>query len=98
MCCFITALLMAGPRAGFLVYWLIVPLQVQRAFDQFNFPLIVGIAGLIFAPFTTLMYVLVFPMNGWDWLWVGLGIAADVASYIGTYRNRQAVPGYPENL
>jgi hypothetical protein len=43
------------------------------------------------------MYVLIFPMNGFDWLWVGLGIMADVASYIGAYQNRRQVPGYPEN-
>ena len=54
----------------------------------------VGILGLIFAPWTVLMYVLVFPMNGFDWIWVGLAIGADVVSYIGGYHNRQSVPGY----
>ena len=52
--------------------------------------------GLIFAPWTSLMYVLIFPLNGWDWIWLGLGIAADIASYIGGYHNRQQVPYYPE--
>ena len=43
------------------------------------------------------MYVLIFPLNGYDWLWLGFGIMADVASYMGGYHNRKAVPYYPEN-
>jgi len=35
-------------------------------------------------------------LNGWDWIWLGLGIAADVASYVGSYHNRKQVPLYPE--
>ena len=97
MCCFFTVLIFFGPRLAFLVYWLIVPAKVAAAFDAFNFPWLVGILGLIFAPWTALMYVIVFPLNGWDWLWIGLAIAADIMSYVGGYRNRQSVPYYPEN-
>jgi hypothetical protein len=43
------------------------------------------------------MYVLIFPLNGFDWVWLGLGIFADIASYMGAYGKRRAVPGYPEN-
>ena len=96
MCCFFTALVFFGPRLGFLVYWLLVPLKVSAAFAQFNLPFLVGLLGLIFAPWTALMYVVVFPLNGWDWLWIGLGIAADIASYVGSYHNRKQVPYYPE--
>jgi hypothetical protein len=96
MCCFFTVLLFFGPRLGFLVYWLFLPLKVSAAFGAFNFPWLVGILGLIFAPWTALMYVIVFPLNGWDWLWIGLAIAADIFSYVGGYHNRQRVPGYPE--
>jgi hypothetical protein len=97
MCCFFTALVFFGPRLGFLVYWLIAPVRVSAAFNAFNFPWLVGILGLIFAPWTVLMYTIVFPLNGWDWLWVGLGIAADVMSYIGAFHKRQQIPGYPAN-
>ena len=96
MCCFFTALWFFGPRLGFLVYWLIAPFRVTAAFNNFNFPWLVGILGLIFAPWTALMYVIVFPLNGWDWIWIGLGILADVASYIGAFHKRQQIPGYPE--
>jgi hypothetical protein len=52
---------------------------------------------LIFVPFTTLMYVAVAPggIIGWDWLWMGLAVAADIASYAGGgYGNRQRFRGY----
>jgi hypothetical protein len=97
MCCFFTALVFFGPRLGFLVYWLIAPIRVSAAFKAFNFPFLVSILGLIFAPWTALMYVIVFPLNGWDWIWLGLGVAADIFSYVGAYHKRQQVPGYPSD-
>jgi len=96
MCCFFAALVFFGPRLGFLVYWLIWPLRVAAAFATFSLPWLVGLCGLIFAPWTTLMYVIIFPLNGFDWIWLGLGIGADVVSYIGGYHNRKQVPYYPE--
>jgi hypothetical protein len=97
MCCFFTALLFLGPRFAYLVYWLIAPIRVNTALASLNFPFIVSLLGLIFVPWTLLMWVMIFPMNGWDWLWLGFGVMADVASYIGSYHNRQRVPGYPTN-
>jgi hypothetical protein len=97
MCCFAATLVFFGPRLGFLVYWLLAPVRVNAAVQAFNFPWLVSIAGLIFAPWTMLMYVIVFPLNGWDWLWIGLGIMADVASWMGAFQNRKKVPYYPEN-
>ncbi len=96
MCCFFTTLLLLGPRFGFLVYWLIAPVRVNAAVANFNFPWLVSLAGLIFIPWTMLMYVMIFPLNGWDWMWLGFGLAADIASYFGAYGNRRRVPGYPE--
>ena len=94
MCCFFTTLVVFGPRLAFLIYWLLVPLKVNTAFATFNLPWLVGLLGLIFAPWTALMYVIVFPLTGYDWFWVGLGIAMDVFSYVGSYENRKRVPGY----
>jgi hypothetical protein len=83
-----------GPRLGFLVWWLLAPVRVSTALSSFNLPWLVGILGLIFAPWTMLMYTIVFPLNGFDWIWLGLGIGADIVSYTGGYHNRQQVPGY----
>lgn len=98
MCCFFASLVFFGPRLAFLIYWLIAPVRVNLAFGTFNLPWLVGLAGLIFAPWTVLMYVIVFPLNGFDWIWLGFGILADVAAYIGGYQNRKQVPYYPETL
>jgi hypothetical protein len=40
------------------------------------------------------MYVLVFPLGGYDWFWLGLALAVDVIGYVGGDRNRHKVPGY----
>jgi hypothetical protein len=71
--------------------------RVTAAFNAFNLQWLVGILGLIFAPWTVLMYVIVFPLNGFDWIWLGFGVMADVASYVAGYHKRQQVPGYPTN-
>lgn len=94
MCCFFATLMFFGPRLGFLVWWLLAPVRVNAALSNFNFPWLVSLMGLVFAPWTMLMYTIVFPLNNFDWVWVGLAIGADVASYIGAFHHRQQVPGY----
>ena len=96
MCCFFLTLMFLGPRIGFLVYWLLAPIRVNAAINAFNFPWLVGIAGLIFLPWTMLMYPIVFPLNGWDWLWIGLAVACDIFTYVGGAEKRKSVPYYPE--
>ena len=91
MCCLFTVLLFFGPRLGILVWYIMTPIYVNSAFDQF----IWGFLGWLFLPWTTLMYVIVSPggVAGLDWLWVGLMLAADIASYAGGYGRKQ-IPGY----
>jgi hypothetical protein len=100
MCCFLTILLLLGPRVGGAIWWIARPLVWSAAFNgSFIWPLL----GLIFLPWATLMYVLVAPggVTGFDWVWVGLGVLADIASYGGGgYGNREHLPMYstPKNL
>ena len=76
MCCFFTALVFFGPRLGFLVYWLLAPVRVSCGSSMFSTSNGWWVClGLIFAPWTSLMYVIVFPLNGYDWIWLGLGLA-----------------------
>ena len=98
MCCFFAVLMFAGPRLGFLVWWLLAPIRVNASLASFNFPWLVSILGLIFAPWTILMYTIVFPLNGWDWLWIGLAIGADIAGYTAQYQNRHKVPAYSSTM
>ncbi len=94
MACLFALLAVTAPRLALLFLWLFTNL-VTRAFDTFIVPLL----GIIFLPFTTLMYVLVwtapFGVTGWAWFWVLLGLLIDIGSYGGSaYGNRRRVPGY----
>jgi hypothetical protein len=95
MCCFFATLLFLGPRAAILIWWLVNPVRWQLAFTNF----IWGILGFIFLPWTTIFYVLVFPggIVGFDWIWLGLGLLADISSYAGGAWRRKDVPYYPES-
>ena len=91
MCCVFTILLFFGPRLAILVWWLINRLYVSRAFDN---SWLLGILGWIFLPWLTLMYLIVYPggIGGLDWLWLGLGLLADLAYYAGGgWGNRRRV-------
>ena len=95
MCCFFTAPLFVGPRLAILVWYLFSPVYVNSAFDSF----IWGFLGFLFLPWTTLMYIAIYPggIIGFDWILLGLGIFADMAHYFGIYRNKESVP-YGEQI
>ena len=83
------------PRIVLLFTWLFSPL-VNRAF---HFTILWPLLGIIFLPFTTLIYVLaynpVLGLTGWGWFWVILGFLLDISSYAGSaYSNRNRIPGY----
>jgi hypothetical protein len=96
MCCFFLSLFFFGPRLAILVYWLIPygRLQIAAAFQGWVMPLL----GLIFLPWTTLMWILVYGANGivgFDWVWLALALVGDIATYSGSAYKRREVPGYP---
>lgn len=96
MCCFFLSLVLLGPRIVGAFWWLFQPLRWEVAFrDWIVFWWIWPILGLIFLPWTTLMYVIVAPrgVTGFDWLWVGLMLLADISSYAGG-AGRKRLPGY----
>ncbi len=93
MCCLFTALALLGPRAAILLWWLFDPVLWSRAFDTFIVPFL----GFLFLPWTTLMFVLVFPggVNGFDLVWLGLAVVFDVFNWFGgAYGNRRQISGY----
>jgi hypothetical protein len=79
MCCLFASLILLGPRFAILVWWIIDQVRWDAAFESFWIALI----GWVFAPWTTMMYVLVFPngVTGFDWVIIGLGIFADFVSW-----------------
>ena len=90
MCCLFTTLVLFGPRLGILVWWLIQPVRWNLAFETFIWPFL----GFLFLPWTTLMYMAVAGngLVGFDFIILGLGVFADMASYFGGYAGRGRVP------
>lgn len=61
---------------------------------------IVPLLGIIFLPYTTIMYLLVWTpagIDGWDWLWIVLGLMLDGMNWAHLIQNRRNVPGYPSD-
>jgi hypothetical protein len=87
----------AFPRLALLFVWLFSsPNLVMRAFHDI---LIWPILGIIFLPFTTLIYVLVYNpavgLTGWGWFLVVLGFLIDIGAFSGSaYSNRNRMPRY----
>ncbi len=86
MCCLLLVLALLGPRVAFLGTWLFSD-RVQTAFSGgWLWPIL----GLLFLPWTALMFVLAYaPVGGVSplgWFVVALGFIAD----LGTYGSRDA--------
>ena len=85
----------AFPRLALLFTWLFTPLVTRAFHATFLWPLL----GIIFLPFTTLMFVLVYiptiGLTGSGWFWVVVGLLLDISSYgSSAYTNRKRIPGY----
>jgi hypothetical protein len=92
MCCLFTTLVLAGPRAAIVIWWLMDPVRWELAFSSFLVPLL----GFLFLPITTLMFVLVFPggVEGLDIMWLGIAFALDLFSaFGGAYGNKNRIRG-----
>ncbi len=89
-CCLLAAVGSFFPRIALLLMWIFTS-YVDRAFSSFIWPLL----GLIFLPFTTIMFCLVYSpvahgVVGAGWIWVVLGLVLDIMSYgSGGYGQRQ---------
>ena len=93
MCCALTLLVLLGPRVMGAIWWIARPGLWNTAFTSFLWPLL----GLIFVPWTTLIYMVVFPggLTGFEWFLIIMGVLTDFASYAGgTYGNREHLPMY----
>ena len=96
MCCFFLSLVFLGPRIVNIFWWIFQPLRWQAAFA--GWPILWWlwpVLGIIFLPWTTLMFIIVSPggILGFDWLWLGIMLFLDIASYGGGI-GRKSIPGY----
>jgi hypothetical protein len=83
------------PRIGTILIWIARPTLFSAAFGgRWLWPIL----GIIFLPFTTLMYVILWGptgLYGWDWFWIVLAVFIDLGHWAQTtYSNRQYIPGY----
>jgi hypothetical protein len=84
------------PRLGTLFIWLARPVYFEAAFKgSWLWPIL----GIIFLPFTTLMYVILYTpgigLTTWDWFWLVMAVVIDVMHWSSTvYQNRNQIPGY----
>ncbi|HEY7619122.1 MAG TPA: hypothetical protein VH834_05080 [Solirubrobacteraceae bacterium] len=83
--------LVAGffPRVALVIVWIATNL-VDRAFSTWVIPLL----GLIFLPFTTLIYALVWipgvHLGNGRWIWVAIAFVVELIGYAGNARANQA--------
>jgi len=80
------------PRLAVFILWVARPERVDAAFSSFIWPLL----GIIFLPFTTLMYVVLWRvggLEGFDWFWIVLAVFFDVGHTATAYSQRRQVPG-----
>lgn len=92
MCCFVTALFLAGPRAAIVIWWIFQPARWDMAFGSVLWPIL----GFFLAPWTTLAWVAVAynGVSGFDWVVVGLGVVVDIMFWSGgAWGNRDRIPG-----
>ena len=87
------------PRVGTLLIWLARPDLFAAAFGgSWLWPVI----GVIFLPYTTLMWALVWAsgpgIGGIEWLWLILALVLDLLHWTSasaaTYRSRDRIPAY----
>ena len=84
MCCAFLLAFGIGPRVALVFVWIFGD-RIDAAFSSWVWPLL----GLLFLPWTTLMYVLawgpVYGVSGWGWVLVAIGVFLDFATYSGRF-------------
>jgi hypothetical protein len=69
------------PRIALVIFWIARPDRMDDTFTTLVWPVL----GIIFLPFTTLIYVLLWRpgigVTGSDWLWVGVAVLLDIAHW-----------------
>jgi uncharacterized membrane protein len=85
------------PRLALLFVWIARPKMVDAAFDTWILPIL----GIIFLPFATLMYVILWRAGGLsdsDWIWIVLAGLLDILHWGGGWSQRRQAPGYPTQV
>lgn len=88
MGCLLVIIGALSPRALFVIIWIARPAYVDAVFDTFILPAL----GVIFLPFTTLLWVLLdappLGIHGFDWIWITLAVLLDGSHYMTVWAHR----------
>ena len=91
MGCLFVLLSAIAPRLLVIFARIARPTYFDAVFDTWIVPRL----GLLFLPFTTLLWLLVGAppqgVAGWDWLWVVLAVLLDLSHYANTYTQRGTI-------
>ena len=83
------------PRLAVLFIWLARPAYFEAALGGNVF---IAFLGILFLPFTTLMYVLLWSptgLTGFDWVWLVLAFLIDISGWAGSFwGNRDRMAAY----
>jgi hypothetical protein len=89
MGCLFVLVALLSPRLAIFLLWVFTN-YVDRAFAGWFLPLL----GLLFLPWTTLLYVLIDvapgPIHVAGWIVIGLGVVLDLNAYAQSARRRAA--------
>jgi len=85
-CCAFALVMTGAPRLAFLLWWFMQPARFELTFTSIWWPIL----GVLVAPWTALMYVIVYPggISFVNWIFLGLAVAVDIGSYGGGVRAR----------
>jgi hypothetical protein len=93
MGCLLALFAGAFPRVALFMFWILRPGRVDAAFDTWLVPLL----GIVFLPFATLMYAVLYTpgigLTGWEWFWITVAGLFDIAHLAVGASQRRAVPG-----
>jgi len=95
--CLLALGIAVAPRVMLILAWIFSDRWRVVWGGDFIMPLL----GIIFLPFTTIMYMLVWKptgIDGWDWLWIILGLILDAIHWGQVVEKRKEVPYYPETM
>jgi hypothetical protein len=92
MGCLLAIFAGAFPRIALVIFWLARPDRMDAIFTSLVWPVL----GIIFLPFTTLIYVLLWQprvgVTGWDWLWIAIAFLLDLSHWAATASQRNQIP------
>ena len=86
-----------APRLVLVLAWIFG----SRWDNVWNGNWIAPLLGIIFVPYTTIMYLLVWSpagIHGFDWVWLAFGVMLDIMKWSQIVRNRQGIPGQQKKV